>query len=393
MASPMVTVADVDGRKQLSVDRSHRLVVRAAAGEDFVVENRPVTEFAAAVDPDGRLHVAALLLSRQLMYYTSRDGRTFTRSALLKGDSMLRLRDLQLWAGRDIHVAYVAETEHADTLVCYRSAGEGWDGSRLAEVLRPQRLTALQFDGAPGSIEVLYSVKDNARCEVFAISAEGGTAESVLTLPGGFGDFCAITVGGVRHACWLADGYLSIDGTMQPSEPWAASYPTLRREGGGMLCSWLEDGQLHGVVIGDRRSVCRPQALPDAVTCRLAAPGELRRAILNTALRETVLQREPAGNEQPGRAVRQPFGLYREREKELTLAEVVHNQAVFLTRMQESLSGVERSVLRQQAELNRLEKEVSALLRSNERETGQKAVAQPPPRRSQDDAVESDDPQ
>ncbi len=368
VGSGSATVVEVAGLRQLvSMDKGHKLEIRPPGGMAVVIESRPITEFSAAVDMEGRLHVAAWLLSRQLMYYTSADGAVFTKSTLFKSDGNLRLKDCMVFAGEGVTVAYVAETEYSDTLICYRFEAGDWEGRRIVEVEQPQqRLAAWQFDSSPGGAAILYSVREPGRTLVFSRPVSGeGPAEPVATINGGLTDFCALTSGGVRQACWLADGLLMVNGTRLGEEPWSREWPCLRLAESGVHCLWMAGGKLCGVQLGAHRAALRPVALRDPLPCMLALPGELRKAVVERAtLREPMLQPEAEA-----RSVKAPQQYPSGRELqggsgELTLADIVRNQAIYLTRMQESLSAMERNVLRMQAEMNRLTKEVSALVRA-----------------------------
>lgn len=202
------TVAEVAGKRRLiGLDRGHRLEIGPPGGPSAVVEARPVSEFSAAVDPEGGLHVTAWLLSRQLMYYTSADGETFTRSTLLKSEGDLRLRDPLIFADGGVTILYVAEADFTDTLVRYRYDGAEWSGRRLVEAEHPQRIAAYQFDGAPGPLCALYGVRDSGRTVVMAKPlADDSAPEVVASVSGGLTDFCAMTYGGARQACWIPTG-------------------------------------------------------------------------------------------------------------------------------------------------------------------------------------------
>jgi hypothetical protein len=363
-------VAETGGRRLvIGLDRGHRLEIRPPDGTATVIETRPVTEFAAAAGPEGKLHVAAWLLSRQLMYYTSADGEAFTRSTLLKGDGVLRLRDPLISSGADgTAVVYVAESEHADTLVCYRWDGRDWDGSRLVETEHPQRLSAYQIDGAPGTLAVLYGVRDSGRTVVMARPLAGDQApEVVAAISGGLSDFCALTSGGARQACWISDGRLTVNGLRQSDEPWSRTWPHFRREEGGLQFLWMEDGMLAGFTLGAQRTRLRPAKMRDPLPCMLALPGETRKSVVDgVTLREAALfpetsERQAAQRLSPQSSPDRPEGV-RRKGADVTLTDVVHNQAVYLTRMQESLGSVERGMLKVQAEVNRLSREVSALM-------------------------------
>jgi hypothetical protein len=372
-------VAETGGRRLvISLDRGHRLEIKPPGGPSTVIEPRPVTEFAAAVDPGGKLHVAAWLLSRQLMYYTSADGEAFTRSTLLKSDGVLRLRDPLLFAGAEgTAVVYVAETEYADTLVCYRWDGRDWDGSRLVETEHPQRLSAYQFDGAPGALSALYGVRDTGRTVVTARPLSGDQApEVVAAVSGGLTDFCALTSGGARQACWISDGRLTVNGLRQSDEPWSRTWPHFRREEGGLQCLWMEDGMLAGFTLGAQRARLHPVTVRVPLPCMLALPGETRKSVVDGAtLKEIALfpelsDRQAAQRLSPQPSPDRPDGA-RRKSADVTLTDIVHNQAVYLTRMQESLGAMERNMLRVQAEVNKLNREVAALM--SEMETRRKA--------------------
>lgn len=363
-------VAEVAGARHiLCLDRGHRLEIRRCGGDPTVIEGRPVTEFAAAVDAGGKLHIAAWLLSRHLMYYTSADSVLFTHSTLLKGDGSLRLKDCMVHCGDAVNVAYVAETEQADTLVCYRFAGGDWEGRRVVEVEHPQRLSAYQFDGAPDSPQILFAVKDFNRTSVMARPASGeGAADTVASVTGALTDFCALTVGGARQACWIADGYLIINGMRQNEEPWTRTWPYLMRDEGGILCLWLENGLLGGMLLGAQRAMLRGAAMHDPMPCMLALPGESRRAVVDGGtLRESRPQPEATERARPGAA---PAQRDERTGQELTLTDVVRNQAVYLTRMQESVGSLERNMLRLQAEVNRLKVEVGVLMKEKQKTEG-----------------------
>lgn len=375
MGSAAAVVAEVAGRRHLiGLDKGHRLEIRTAGANPVAIEGRPVTEFTAAVDGEGRLHIAAWLLSRHLMYYTSADGGAFTRSTLLKSDGGLRLKDCLITCGTAVTVVYVAETEFADTLVSYRYSGGEWEGRRIVEVEHPQRLSAFQFDGPPDGASILYAVKEPGRSVVMSRPVAGDTPPAIIaTVGGGLGDFCALTVGGVQQACWIADGHLMINGLRQTEEPWSRSWPCFKREEGGVQCLWLENGLLNGASLGAQRARLRPATLKEALPCMLAMPGEVRRAIVDgqtlqeAALLPEVQERLQRSSMPPssGRPEGQRAG-----QGDLTLTDVVRNQAVYLTRMQDSLGAVERNMLRLQSEVNRLTREVAALLRekaANER--------------------------
>jgi hypothetical protein len=361
------TVAEVAGKRRLiGLDKGHRLEIGPPGGPSVAIEARPVTEFSAAVDAGGKLHVAAWLLSRQLMYYTSVDGESFTRSTLLKSDGNLRLRDPLITAAGGVTVVYVAETEYADTLVCYRYENGDWEGKRLVEVEHPQRLAAYQFDGAPGPLSLLYGVKDTARTVVMARPLSDAAApETVAAVAGGIADFCAMTSGGARQACWLSDGRLSVNGLRQPDEPWSRTWPHFRRGEGGVQCLWLENGMLCGTMLGAQRSRLIPVSVRNAVPCMLALPGETRKSVVDGAYKEPSLHPEFADrisaqrfSQPPPDRPEGPHG----RGEGLTLTEVVRNQAIYLTRMQESLGAMERNTLKMQAEVNRLSREMAALM-------------------------------
>lgn len=371
VGSGAAAVAEVAGvRLLITMDKGHKLEIRPPGGPAVVVESRPVTEFSAAVDSQGRLHMAAWLLSRHLMYYTSADGIVFTRSTLLKSDGGLRLKDCLVFADSGVSVAYVAETEFANTLVCYRYEGGEWEGRRIVEVELPQRLTAWQFDGSPAGVSILYSVKEAGRTVVLSRPVTGdGAAEPVATVNGGITDFCVLTSGGVRQACWLAEGHLMANGMRLTDEPWSREWPHLKRGENGVQCLWLANGLLHGTQLGAQRSALRPVALREPLPCMLAVPGELRKAVVEAhTLKEPSLLPE-AAERVAGKAAQQyPSGRDYPQggSGDITLTDVVRNQAIYLTRMQESLSAMERSVLRMQSELNRLTKEVSMLMRARE---------------------------
>lgn len=362
-------IAEVAGKRRLmSLDRGHRLEISPAGGPPSVIETRPVTEFSAAVDTGGRLHVAAWLLSRQLMYYTSDDGETFTRSTLLKSDGNLRLRDPLLFAGGGVAVVYVAETEYADTLVCYRYDGSEWDGRRLVEAEHPQRLAAYQFDGAPGPLCVLYGVKDAGRTVVMSKPVSDDAApEVVAAVAGGLSDFCALTSGGARQACWISDGRLSINGLRQSDEPWSRTWPHFRRDEAGVSCLWMENGLLCGMTLGSQRGRVIPVNVRNAVPCMLALPGETRKSLVDgSTLREAQPHPEFAEKGSSRKMAPQPSPERPEAPRgkgaDLTLSDVVRNQAVYLTRMQESLGSMERGMLKMQSEVNRLSREMSAVM-------------------------------
>ncbi len=367
VGSGAASVVEVAGlRLLISMDKGHKLEIKPPGGMSVIIESRPITEFSAAVDMEGRLHVAAWLLSRQLMYYTSTDGAVFTKNTLLKSDGGLRLKDCLVFAGSEVTVAYVAETEYANTLVCYRFEAGDWEGRRIVEVELPQqRLTGWQFDGSPGSTAVIYSVKEPGRTLVFSRPATGdGPAEPVATINGGMTEFCALTAGGVRQACWLADGHLMANGIRLTDEPWSREWPYLRLADHGVYCQWLDGGKLCGAQLGGQRPALRPVALRDPLPCMLALPGELRKAVVERA----TLQEPSLVPVTDGKPVKTPQQYPTGRELqggsgELSLTDIVRNQAIYLTRMQESLSALERSVLRMQAEMNRLTKEVSALMK------------------------------
>jgi hypothetical protein len=375
------SVAEIAGtRRLISLDRGHRLEIRPPGGPAIAIESRPVTEFSAAVDSRGKLHVAAWLLSRQLMYYTSADGESFTRSTLLKSDGNLRLRDLLIFGNGGVSTVYVAETEYADTLVCYRFEGGDWDGSRLVEAEHPQRLSAYQFDGAPGALCVLYGIKDSGRTVVMSRPLSGEFApEVVAAVAGGLSDFCALTSGGARQACWITDGRLTVNGLRQSEEPWSCTWPHFKRDEGGVQCLWMENGMLAGCTLGAQRARLRPAALHDALPCLLALPGEIRKAVVDgTSLREPPLSQDLAGRQAAQRLSPQlPPGRpeeHRGRNADVTLTDVVRNQAVYLTRMQESLGAMERGMLRMQADVNRLSREMAAVM--SERENRAKSTPQ-----------------
>lgn len=369
MAATAIVAEAGGSRLVIGLDRGHRLEVKPPDGPATVIETRPVTEFAAAVDPGGKLHVTAWLLSRQLMYYTSAGGEAFTRSTLLKSDGALRLRDPLLFAGADdATVVYVAETEHADTLVCYRWDGRDWEGSRLVEAEHPQRLSAYQFDGAPGGLSALYGVRDSGRTVVMSRPLSGKQApEVVAAVSGSLTDFCALTCGGARQACWVSDGRLTVNGLRQSDEPWSRTWPHFRREEGGLQCLWLEEGMLAGFTLGAQRARLRPAAIQGALPCILALPGETRKSVVDGAsLKEIALFPELNEKQAAQKLSPQPSPdgpeEARRRSADVTLTDIVHNQAVYLTRMQESLGAVERGMLRMQAEVNKLNREVTALI-------------------------------
>lgn len=358
-----VLVVEVGGaRVALSLDRARKLTLRGADGQERVVEPRPVVEFAGAVDREGRLHLAAWLMSRHLMYLTSADGVSFTRSTLLQGDMALRLRDLLCWAGQDPAVAYVAETDHSDTLVCYRRAGEGWEGVRVAECARPDRLHALAQEGGFGAAALLYCVRAGHETTVLRRDAAGhGGAEPVARIQGVLNDFCAVLDGGRPMACWLSDGALYINGARHGAEPWQCAFPYLMRVGDAVRCQWLEQGSLRGVVLGERQAWLTPRPAQGALACQLALPGEVRRAVVDgRTLRELVCEIERPGEppQEPRRA-----GPPRAKPEEPSLTEIVRNQAIVLTRLRESMAGMERTVLKLTAEVSALRKENAALLR------------------------------
>lgn len=373
MGSAAAVVAEVGGmRRLIGMDKGHKLEIHVPGTPAQVIESRPVTEFSAAVDSSGRLHIAAWLLSRHLMYYTSADGESFTRSTLLKSDGGLRLKDCLVFADTGVSVVYVAETEYANTLVCYHFDGGDWEGRRIVEVDLPQRITAWQFDGSPGGAAVVYSVKDAGHTVVMARPVSGDTApETVATITGSLSDFCALTSGGARQACWLVDGHLMVNGLRQTEEPWSRTWPCLRRGETTVQCLWLENGMLSGIHLSTQRSRLRPAAIRDPLPCMLALPGELRKAIvdgqtlLETSLLPEMAERQPSmkSSTQPGMTGKETG---RSPQGDITLTDVVRNQAIYITRMQDSLSAMERNMLRMQSEVNRLTREVSAALRAKE---------------------------
>lgn len=366
-------VAEIAGKRYLiTLDKGHRLEIHPAGGQPLVIEGRPVTEFCAAVDNTGKIHIAAWLLSRHMMYYTSQDGEIFTRSTLLKSDAGLRLKDCMIFCGEDAIVAYVAETEHADTLVCYRYAVGDWEGSRIVEVEHPGRLTALQFDGAPGGLSIVYGSKEQGRTVIFSRPLAGDvTPEVVATVTGGLTDFCALTSGGARQSCWVADGHLMINSLRQTEEPWSRTWPCLRREVSGIQCVWMENDSVCGVALGAQRARLKPVQGKEPMPCMLAQPGELRRAIVDgRTLQEISLSAEVPERAQAGfKSVTQnpvrPDG-QKGSQGELTLSDIVRNQAIYITRMQESLSAMERNMLRLQAEVNRLSKEMGSVIQARD---------------------------
>ena len=75
------------------------------------------------------------------------------------------------------------------------------------EAEHPQRLAAYQFDGAPGPLCALYGVRDSGRTVVMAQPlADDSAPEVVAAVAGGLTDFCAMTYGGARQACWIPTG-------------------------------------------------------------------------------------------------------------------------------------------------------------------------------------------
>ena len=378
MGNATPVVAEVAGYRHLiDLDRGHKLQIKSPTGPAVTIDSRPVTEYSAAVDTAGRLHVAAWLLSRHLMYYMSEDGQVFSRSTLLKSDGGLRLRHCLVSADSGVSVVYVAETEYANTLVSYRYEGGEWEGRRVVEVDLPQRLTAWQYDGSPAGASILYCVKEPGRTVILSRQLTGDTPpEQVTTVAGGLTDFCALTSGGVRHACWLADGQMMLNGVKQTEDSWSRTWPYLKRGENGVLCQWLENSQLCGVIVGAQRVKLKSAAVNAPLPCMLALPGEVRKAVVDgLTLQEPVLQL-PEVAERPqtkASAAHQSQTVpVREREAprpaaaDLTLTDVVRNQAIFLTRMQESLSAMERNMLRVQSEVNRLTKEVGALIKEKE---------------------------
>lgn len=416
--SAAAAVAEIAGNRHLiTLDKGHRLEIRKAGAQALVIESRPVTEFSAAVDNKGVVHIAAWLLSRQMMYYTSSDGDVFSRSTLLKSDAGLRLKDCLISSGESVEVAYVAETEHADTLVCYRYSMGDWEGSRVVEVEHPGRLTALQFDGAPGGLCVIYGAREQGRTTVVSRPLSGDAApEVVATVTGSLTDFCALTSGGARQSCWIADGHLMINGLRQSEEPWSCSWPCLRCEVSGIHCLWIENESVCGVVLGGQRARLRPAQSRDLLPCMLALPGELRRAVVDArTLQEISLASELQERARAAQAAApqgsRPEGHRSAPPSDLTLTDVVRNQAVYITRMQESLSAMERNMLRMQAEVNRLTKEMSSVVRakevlprperpynvvSAEVKAAQQDAAQPEPQekpeKQEDDPAEPDEP-
>lgn len=377
MGHNTAVVAEIAGTRHLvSLDKAHKLVVRPVGGAAAVMESRPVTAFSAAVDGKGRLHAVAWLLSRHLMYYTSADGGTFTRSTLLTADGSLRLRDLLIHAGDGVSIVYVAETEQADTLVCYRNDGEGWEGARLVEAERPTRLNALQFDGAPGAPGLIYGVKEGGRTSVLFRPLSGDDApEAVASIAGGMSDFCSITAGGARQACWIVDGHFVVNGLRQTEEPWSRTWPCLRRADEGIHCLWLENGVVQGLVLAAQRALLRPSAVRDAVPCHLALPGETRRAFADAGSLTEVSPAPEVTDRAAGAGRAGSPHAARQAQGDITLTEVVRNQAIYITRMQESLSAMERTMLRMQSEVNRLSREMNAVIRAREATAPQPRVA------------------
>lgn len=365
LGSAVIVVAELGvGRRVLSLE-GHQLIVRGSAGESAVVESRPVTEFAAAVDREGCLHIVAWLLSRHLMYYTSMEGTTFSRSTLLTGDGQLRIKEPMIWADKAVTVAYLAETEISDTLVCYRYSGSDWEGRRLSDVNLPDRLAPLQFDGGSGALSVLYSVRSRGQTVISARSVDGGPVETIATTTDGINDFCALMTAGMRHVSWLSNGYLFVDNQMVGDEPWRQNFPYLKWDGGALQCLWMEENRLCGTTLGRPRQRLRSAQMRNPLACRLALPGELRQAIVDgTTLHELVLApEEPIGaaptSPSTGMPSRSAAGAAAP-----TLTEIVRNQASYLTRLQESVSALERNVLRLTSDVNRLNREVAALLRT-----------------------------
>lgn len=366
MGSAVIVVAELSaGRRALSLE-GHQLVVRGSAGETAIVESRPVTEYAAAVDREGCLHIVAWLLSRHLMYYTSVDGANFSRSTLLTGDGQLRIKEPMIWADKAVTVAYLAETETSDTLVCYRYSGSDWEGRRLSEVDLPDRLVPLQFDGGSGSLSVIYSVRSRGQTVICARSVDGGPVETIATTTDGISDFCALTTAGVRHVSWLSNGYLFADNQMIGEEPWKQNFPYLKWDGGALQCLWLAESRLYGTTLGRPRQRLRTAQMRNPMACRLALPGELRRAIVDGAtLHELLLAPEdPVGAAPAMQTMGMPPQRAAAGAATPTLTEIVRNQASYLTRLQESVTALERNVLRLTSDVNRLSREVAALLRA-----------------------------
>ncbi len=375
LGSAVIVVAELGvGRRLLSIDKGHQLVVRGGADAPVVVESRPVTDFAAAVDLQGCLHIVAWLLSRHLMYYTSTDGASFSRSTLLSGDGQLRIKEPMIWADKAAAVAYLAETETTDTLVCYRASGGNWEGRRLSEVSLPDRLLPLQFEGGPG-LSVIYSIFSRGQTTVSARSVDGGAPETIATSADGISDFCAVTTAGVRHVCWMSNGYLFADGQVLSQEPWQQSNPYLKWDGGALQCLWMESGRLCGATLGRQRQRLQSVEIRNPLPCRLALPGELRRAIVDGAtLHELLLS--PQEPERGGQSAAMPVSPRGAGAAAPTLTEVVRNQASYMTRLQESVSALERSVLRLTSDVNRLSREVAALLRADRTQRAATAAVQ-----------------
>ncbi len=380
------------GRAALSLDRSRRLVLRRPDGQEEIVESRPVGEFAGAVDSRGRLHAAVWLMNRQLFCLSSTDGTTFSRSLLLRGDTNLKLRDLMMWAGEEPAIAYVAETDGGDTLVCYRRQGDGWEGVRVAECARPEQLLSLQPDGEFARTSILYAVRGNGQVTVLRRAADGrGPAEPIARIQGGLNDFCALTDGSQRQACWVSDGALYVNGARHPGEAWQVSFPHFVRAGGAVQCQWLEGGAIQGVALGSRTAHLTPLPALGTLPCRLALPGELRRAIVDA---RTLQQITCAVDPRPAEAPPVPPGDWggpaqpHAAQTGATMAEAVRNQAIVLTRLQESVSALERTTLRLQAEVTSLRKENAALLsaagkaRPAQKEYTNAPANEPAPRRS-----------
>ncbi len=388
-------VAVLAGRRAaLSLDRSRRLMLRRPDGQETVVESRPVGEFAGAVDSRGRLHVAVWLMSRQLFCLSSTDGTSFSRGLLLRGDTNLKLRDLLLWAGEEPAIAYVAETDGGDTLVCYRRQGDGWEGVRVAECFRPEQLLSLQADGELARAAILYAVRGGGQVTVLRRAADGrGPAEPIVRIQGGLNDFCALTDGSQRQACWVSDGALFINGVRHPGEAWQVTFPHFVRAVGSVQCQWLEGGAIQGVALGSRMASLITHPAQGTLPCRLALPGEVRRAIVDArTLQPIVCAVDPRPTEAPPLppgdwgGPTQPYPA----QTGATMAEAVRNQAIVLTRLQESVSALEHTTLRLQAEVTSLRKETTALLsaagkgRSAQKEYNHVPVDLPAPRRPPD---------
>jgi hypothetical protein len=129
----------------------------------------------------------------------------------------------------------------------------------------------------------------------------------------------------------------------------------------------MENGLLCGMTLGAQRGRVIPVNVRNAVLCVFALPGEARKSIVDgTTLREAqphpeFAEKLPTHKLSPQPSPDRPEAP-RGRGADLTLSDVVRNQAVYLTRMQESLGSMERGMLKMQSEVTRLSREMSAII-------------------------------